>query len=279
MKGFAVSNIAWPPAERLNAYRLLAKFGITGLEIAPGMIFADAPDAFAPPASLLRERISEIEDSGLTLVSMQSLLFGVQDVSLFGSPTQREGFCQGLRRAIRLAAELSIPHLVLGSPRERMIPPEMPRPEAEGIVCEILGELADYAAENGCRIGLEPNPKIYGTNFAMNTSDAERIVRLVDRTGLMLTIDTGGMIANGEIADAGVIFAECADLIGHVHISEPHLEPAPRDSAVLDQIISALRVANYPEWMSVEMRSAGAFSLDRLKHSLEKLRTTQGQTA
>ena len=47
----SVSNIAWAPAERLEAYDLLAEAGLTGLEIAPGLFFDAAEDAFAPDAA------------------------------------------------------------------------------------------------------------------------------------------------------------------------------------------------------------------------------------
>ena len=33
----SVSNIAWTHGERLEAYALLQRFGISGLEIAPGV--------------------------------------------------------------------------------------------------------------------------------------------------------------------------------------------------------------------------------------------------
>ena len=47
---FAVSNIAWLYAERLDAYAMLRDYGFSGLEIAPSLLFAEENDPFAPSA-------------------------------------------------------------------------------------------------------------------------------------------------------------------------------------------------------------------------------------
>ena len=232
LRGFAVSNIAWPFAERLQAYQLLIEHDVAGLEIAPGMLFADAEDAFNPPAALIRQRLLEVADVGLTPVSMQSLLFRVKDAALFGNMDQRQAYVAALGRAIRLAATLDIPHLVLGSPRERAIPDGMPDTEAEQIAVDMLAQIAELAQVQGCSIGLEPNPAIYGTNFATHTDHAARLVRKIAHPGLCLTLDIGNLQINGEMHDLEQIVARNADIIGHVHLSEPELALTPRNAKV-----------------------------------------------
>lgn len=277
MRGYAVSNIAWPFADRHAAYGRMAANGIAGLEIAPGLLFADAADPFDPPADLRRLRLKEISDAGLAPVSMQSLLFGVSGVALFGTAAQRMAYLAALKRAIRLAGELAIPHLVLGSPRERAIPTGMTLSEASAIAAEILEDLADHATAHGCRIGLEPNPEVYGTNFATHTHEADRIVRKVARPGLCLTLDIGNLHVNGEIGDLERIVAQSADLLGHVHLSEPDLNLAPAESATAARVIAALLECGYAGWISIEMRSAGLQSLAALDTALETLGTAWNQ--
>lgn len=277
MRGYAASNIAWPFEERLTAYRVLADFGITGLEIAPGMLFADAPDAFAPPDWLVKERLLEISEAGLSLVSMQSLLFGVRDVQLFGAPEQRRNYASALKRAVGLASLLSIPHLVLGSPKERAIPYEMESDEVLRIASDVLGEIADYAVARGCRIGLEPNPEIYGTNFATNTKTAGEITRQINHPGVILTLDIGSLLVNGELPNIVSIVNAYADLIGHVHVSEPQLAPAPDEPATAARVIAALSATDYDGWVSLEMRATGDTSVESLRMALGKLRAAMHQ--
>ena len=271
MSGFAVSNIAWPFEQRHAAYRLLRDQGITGLEIAPGLLFADAANAFAPAPGLVSERLAEIEDAGLTLVSMQSLLFGTRNAALFGSAEQRGNFIAGVKKAIDLAAELAIPHLVLGSPKERAVPDGMSESEAGRIADEALAELAAYATPRGCRVGLEPNPAIYDTNFATTTPAAINIVRRINQSGMMLTLDIGGMLANKELPTMDEMLKEHIDLVGHVHVSEPFLAPAPADEATAAFVLRSLQALGYSKWISVEMRSAGDDWDQNLRKALDRL--------
>lgn len=254
MLQYAMSNIAWSFADRLEVYPALRNAGINGLEIAPGMLFADCADAFAPPIDILRARKSEIAAAGLTLVSMQSLLFGVKDVALFGTSPQRQDYIGALKRAISLAAELDIPHLVLGSPRERNIPADMPDLIAEEIALDAFTTLADYAKSAGCRIGLEPNPSIYNTNFATTLDSAQQIVTKLAHPAFCLTLDIGAVLVNEELPLLDGFLQKNRDMIGHVHLSEPHLKPAPADSKITARILASLKEAGYKKWVSIEMR-------------------------
>lgn len=271
MSGFAVSNIAWPFEHRRAAYRLLKERGITGLEIAPGLLFADAADAFTPPPGLVSERLAEIEDAGLTLVSMQSLLFGARNAALFGNGEQRTNFISGVQRAIDLAAVLAIPHLVLGSPKERAVPDAMSQSEAACIADEAMAHLAAYAAQRACRVGLEPNPSIYGTNFATTTPAAIDIVRRINQSGMMLTLDIGGMLANDELSAMHDMLKAHMGLVGHVHVSEPFLAPAPADEATAAFVLRSLGTLGYSKWVSVEMRSTGEDWDQNLRKALDRL--------
>jgi sugar phosphate isomerase/epimerase len=275
MQGFAVSNIAWPFTDRIEAYGLMVAHDVTGLEIAPGMLFADASDAFNPPAHLIRERLAEIAAAGLALVSMQSLLFGVEGAALFGDASQRRTYVDALGRAVRIAGALGIPHLVLGSPRERNIPEGMPDAEVAKIATEVLADLAEVAQAHGCRIGLEPNPAVYGTNFATHTDIAARIVREIGHPGLCLTLDIGNLQINREMHDLGKIVARNVDIIGHAHLSEPDLALAPGNAEMAAEVISVLQDAGYAGWLSVEMRASGPRSCEALLLALGRLKTAR----
>jgi sugar phosphate isomerase/epimerase len=269
----AASNIAWPFAERNLAYLILAEYGVKGLEIAPGLLFSDAADPFIPTQVMIEERLSEIERAGLQLVSMQSLMFGATDVRLFGSDRQRLNFISAIGRAIDLAARLAIPHLVLGSPRERAIPEAMSKDNATSVASRALVQLACAAHASRCAIGLEPNPAIYGTNFINTTSEAISLICAINCAGLALNLDVGSILANDEIANLESIVREHVEIIGHVHISEPFLAPAPADVRTTERLIEALDMAGYARWTSLEMRSTGETWRETLQQSLQRLRT------
>jgi sugar phosphate isomerase/epimerase len=250
----AMSNIAWAPEERLAAYAILAEAGITGLEIAPGLMFQAAADPFAPDAASARAAISEMADAGLTLVSMQSLLFGVTGAALFGPPEARAAFETGMTRAIALAERFAIPNLVFGSPLQRRVPDGMAMADALESAAALFRGLGEAALAAGTRITIEANPAAYGTNFLTTLDEAEAFVAAVDHPGIALILDLGAMHMNADFASVPARVPGIAARLNHVHVSEPDLAPAPADPAALAPVLRALRAAGYAKSVSIEMK-------------------------
>lgn len=250
----SVSNIAWTPEERLAAYDVMIDAGVKGLEIAPSLFFAGAPDSFRPDAITFGRALGEVADRGLELVSMQSLLFGVEGAALIGTPGARAAFDLAMKRAIDLAARCAIPNLVFGSPRQRAIPEGMPADEALAAAVDSFRGLGDYAAACGSVIAIEPNPTVYGTNFLTTLAEADRFVRQVDHPAIMLNLDLGTAHVNGDFRDLPDQIGALALRVAHVHVSEPHLAPAPADGTELGPVLRALVDAGYARAVSIEMK-------------------------
>jgi sugar phosphate isomerase/epimerase len=257
----AMSNIAWSAAERLEAYAILAEAGITGLEIAPGIFFHAAADPFVPDDASAREALREMADAGLSLVSMQSLLFGVSGAGLFGGAEARAAFERGMIRAITLAGRFGIPNLVFGSPAQRRVPEGMAMADALTEAAAVFRRLGDAAAVAGTRITIEANPAAYGTNFLNTLEEAEGFVARVDHPAIALILDLGAMHMNGSFASVPARLPGLAPRLNHVHVSEPDLAPAPADAAALVPVLRGLRSAGYAKAVSIEMkRPAGGLS-------------------
>lgn len=250
----SVSNIAWAPAERLSAYDLLADEGIAGLEIAPGLFFHAADDPFAPDADSARAALSEIEASGLSLVSMQALLFGVHSAALFGEAAECAAFEKAMERAIDLGGRFGIPNLVFGSPRQRRVPKGMDAHEAQDKAIEVFQRLGDRAHAAGTAIAIESNPEAYGTNFLTTLEEAASFVDLVDHPNITLVLDLGAMHMNGAFDTVPMRVPKLVKRLTHVHVSEPHLAPAPDETTDLSQVLGALRTAGYKRAVSIEMK-------------------------
>lgn len=268
----AVSNIAWSPENRLEAYAALQAHSIRGLEIAPRLFFSRSDDPFLPSASDVEIALREIEDAGLQLVSMQSLLFGVKGAALFGDKQQREAFETGMVRAIRLADKVRIPHLVFGSPVQRTVPVSMARSEATDIAVEAFNRLGDQASATGTVIGIEFNPIRYGTNFLNTAEEALEFVRRVDHKAVKMVLDIGAMIINAEFEKIPPLMSSIGHRLGHIHISEPDLAPAPRHAHTASLVFAATMNAEYSGWHSIEMKAvAVADQLSVLGKSLARL--------
>lgn len=250
----AMSNIAWDPEQAREAYALLARHGVTGLEIAPGLAFAGAADPVAPDAAALARFAAERAEFGLELVSMQSLLFAVEGAQLFGTPDERAAFAHAMERAIALAGRIGVPNLVFGSPRQRSHPATMPAAEARAQAGETFRRLGDRAAAAGAVIAIEPNPAVYGTNFLNTLAETAEFVAAVDHPAITLNFDIGALIAGGEAGAVAAIWHAAQGKVSHVHISEPALAPAPDDPALLARVAASLIELGYAGWFSIEMR-------------------------
>jgi sugar phosphate isomerase/epimerase len=252
----AMSNIAWLPAERLEAYAILAAAGITGLEIAPGLFFHAAADPFVPEAAVAEAALAEAAGAGLTLVSMQSLLFGVTGAGLFDGPEARAAFITGMTRAVRLAGRFGIPNLVFGSPAQRRVPTGMAMAGALDEGAAVFRQLGDLAAAEGTRITIEANPAAYGTNFCTTLEEAEAFAALVDHPAVALILDLGAMHMNAQFASVPARLPALTPRLNHVHVSEPDLAPAPADAAALVPVLQGLRASGYAKAVSIEMKRA-----------------------
>jgi sugar phosphate isomerase/epimerase len=250
----AVSNIAWAPAERLDAYNLMETAGLTGLEIAPGLFFSAADDPFAPDDATEIAAMAEIGARGLSLVSMQSLLFGVHSASLFGDKEELAAFENGMNRAIDLAGRLGIPNLVFGSPLQRRFPDGMAPNDAFARAAEVFHRLGERAISAGTIIAVEPNPAAYGTNFLNTLEEAEHFIIQVAHPAIALNLDLGAMHMNGTFATVVGRVGTLLPFLAHVHVSEPKLAPAPADTTELEPVLSALRAKGYTRAVSIEMK-------------------------
>ncbi len=267
---FAVSNIAWATSDRIAAYARLARTGFSGLEIAPGLFFAESEDVFAPTEVECAAALGEISAHGLNLVSMQSLLFGVPGADLFGDADRQAAFSRGLERTIILAARLEIPNLVMGSPKQRIRPERMDPRTAMDRALEIFIPLADAAAAAGTRIAMECNPVEYGTNFLTTPDDTLAFVRYAAHPAISLNFDVGAAHLTQTFNQVENLLETAADVISHVHISEPFLAPAPADPAGAGRVLRTLREIGYDRAVSIEMRRPED-GLDGLDMALQNL--------
>lgn len=252
----AISNIAWTANERFAAYEIMAAYGVSGLEIAPGLFFNAASDPFFP-SDIVRERaVTEIKDKGFSIVSMQSLLFGVSGAALFGCQTAHSLFLLGIKNAILLAGQLNVPNLVLGSPNQRSIPQNWSADAACDFAIPVFRELGGYALENGTAIALEPTPASYGTNFLNTLRETFEFVRNVDHPGIALNFDLGAIHMNNEMHWTLSNLAQILPYVNHVHVSSPYLAPAPYDERALRLLYDNFERLGYDKHYSIEMRRA-----------------------
>lgn len=234
----SISNIAWDIKDDDAVCSLLQRHQIRAIDIAPGKYFPDPKTASDKDILAVR---SYWESQGISLVGMQSLLFGTQGLNLFDEQSVQQEMLEHLQAVSHVAAGLGITRLVFGSPKNRYRP-DISDEETRAIAHHFFTLLGDMAREEGVVICLEPNPECYGANFMTSSAETAEMVRLINHSAIKMQLDTGAIAINHE--NVAQVISVNEDIIGHVHLSEPNLIPLGRSevnhadvAAVLNRLL------------------------------------------
>ncbi len=266
-----ISNIAWDYKNRIKYYSLLKKENINGLEIAPKIFLNNQKNFIKPNKKLLKKNINEIFKYNLELISMQSLLYGSNDCHMFLNIKFRNNFEKRMTQIINLAGILKIPNLVFGSPKNRVIPREMPYYKAEKIALKTFKKLGKIAKKNKTIISIESNPKEYGTNFLNNIHQTYKFVKKINKPSIRIILDTGELILNKEVKDINKIIPKIRKYLNHVHISQPFLKDS-KNYMHLIQVLRCLKKNNYNNWVSIEMRKQNKNNFNKVSKAIKNLK-------
>jgi len=236
----AVSNLAWAPADDAHALRVLAKYGIGNVEIAPTRYGAwDAVD----PGAIKRA----VEGAGLVPYSFQAIFYGCP-ANLFDDDGG-VAFVDHFKHVLRLAAATGVKRIVFGSPKNRAVRGGATVAQAMAAAAPVFRTVAEYARglDPDLVVCFEPNSRQYGCTFVVSMAEAAAFARLVDHPNLRVNLDTGNAELEGEaVPDAARL---AAPLLGHVQVSMPFLKTLRAD----DVAAAALRARFADVVFSLEM--------------------------
>ena len=243
----AISNIAWDTAEDEAMVRLLRRFDVDAIDVAPGKYFSD-------PAKATEQDIARVKnwwsERGIEITGMQALLFGITGLNVFGSPESQDAMLQHLTAVCRIGAGLGAKRLVFGSPKNRDRT-GLSDQKALDVAVPFFRRLGDIAQNYGVVICLEPNPTCYGANFMTTSAETAQVVEQIAHPAVRMQLDTGALTINGE--DSVTVLQECAPLIGHVHASEPDLLPLGDGGTEHAKVVEALQQHLPNHVVSIEM--------------------------
>lgn len=243
----AVSNIGWTEAEDATILPRLRDAGVDAIEVAPGRIFPDVPGATVAEAEAIG---AQYREAGLPVVSMQALLFGRPELSLFGTAAEVQPLLDHLSHVVKLAGALGCGPLVFGSPRNRL-KGERSFAAARDEALPVLRRIGAMAEASGTVFCLEANASDYGCDFMTRLAEAGDMAAAAGHPSVAQVADTGNMMMMGEEPDA---IRAVAPHIRHAHVSAPQLGPVAAQAAFVERVIPVLRDVGYDSVVTVEMR-------------------------
>jgi sugar phosphate isomerase/epimerase len=243
----SISNIAWDVEEDAKVAELLHKYHVDAIDIAPGKYFPDV-------LSVSDEQIDAVKswwsEKGVSIIGMQSLLFGTQGLNLFDNEDVQQRMLNHLDAVCRIASGVGATKLVFGSPKNRDRK-QLRDDEVKTIAIDFFQRLGDIAKKHSVIICLEPNPTCYGANFMTTTVETAEVVTAVNHSSIKMQLDTGAMTINNE--DAFELIQKYNKLIGHIHISEPGLAPPARDGGDHIAFSQAINENLHEHYVTIEM--------------------------
>lgn len=243
----AISNIAWDISEDEDIAKLLNRYGIDAIDIAPGKYFPD-------PTKATEEDIIRVKQwwaaRGIEITGMQALLFGTTGLNVFGSSEVQDALLKHLAAVCRIGAGLGATRIVFGSPKNRDRT-GLSDEQVQLIAVSFFRRLGDIAQSKGVMICLEPNPPCYGANFMTTSDETAAVVRQVAHPAIRMQLDTGAITINCE--DPVAVLENCASLIGHIHASEPEIAPLGDKGADHVTIAQCLRSLFPESIVTIEM--------------------------
>lgn len=259
------SHIAWPPENEPMALAFLKSLGVNTIEVAPLRAFGDPLKATEPE---VREKAAWYREQGFLVGSFQALLFGTEELELFGTADSRRRMKETLIAVGRVAGWAGAGPMVFGSPKNRL-KGALSHAEAIRQAAELFREVGDACAAAGSCLVIEANPEAYGADFCTRLEQAAELVQAVNSPGLGLHVDAGGMALSGEEFDS--VLRQSAHLIRHVHASQPNLISFAKPDPVHGRIANVLHDAGYNGSIAIEMR-AQPEGLKAVEQALETVR-------
>ena len=244
----AISNIAWNVEEDKDILKLLKKYSISGVEIAPTKIWKNPTEESYQTINQYRKYW---EKNGISVSSTQSMLFGHPELLIFGNKDKRNQTLIYLEKMIRVSAGLGAKVIVFGSPKNRTRI-NVSKKQALDIACDFFFKIATISRKYNVFFCIEPNPIEYGTNFINNTEQAIELIKEVNHPNFKLHLDSGVMTINGENVEKAI--TDGFPYLRHFHISEKNLIPIYKGKTNHKKIANILRKLNYKHWVSIEMR-------------------------
>lgn len=260
----AISNIAWGKENDLEMYNYLKNKDISYLEAAPTRLIENNPYENIEMLNKISNDL--LKEYNLKIVSLQSIWYGKKE-NIFESDENYKNMFDYTKKVIDFANTINCENIVFGCPKNR----NMSNYDVDYIkAIDFFRNLGNYAKNKNVIISLEPNPRIYNTNFLNNTEEVVKFVKDVGCDAIKINYDLGTVIENKESLDT--LFSNIK-LINHIHISEPNLvKIQPRD--ILKELIIELKKLNYQNFISIEMKQS---NINDVKETVEYIKDLIGE--
>jgi sugar phosphate isomerase/epimerase len=271
---FAICNetfLDWPFEK---AFAFAAACGYSGIEIAPFTLDHDARK-ISPARREQVRRLADAED--LEVVGLHWLLAKTDGFHLTSRDADvRRATGEYLKELARLCRDLGGSRMILGSPQQRRVVPEITQDQAIDFAAGVVTECLPVFEQTGVTLCIEPlaPPE---DNFLTTAADAVRFIERIGHSHCRLILDCKAM--SSESVPIPELIRRHHRLLAHFHANDPNLQGPGFGTLEFGPIFAALGEVDYRGWVSVEVFDYTP-GVERLaKESIDYMRKTLAELA
>lgn len=252
----------------ISVAKLLQKYYVSGVDLALTKIWDR-------PISVSRMDIAKYRQfwatKGISIIGIQSLLFGHPEMEIFKDDKNRNNILGYLRKISRISHDLGARVLVFGSPKNRQVG-SVKKSEINKIASDFFSKVSDICQHYDLIFCLEPNPTQYGCNFINTHQEAIDLAKTINHPAFRINLDISTMTINSE--NYLETITKAVSWFGHVHISEPNLDPVAKGVTNHSNISSTLKEINYNGWIAIEMKEQPVDVFSAVEKSIKYVTST-----
>ncbi|MDW8289961.1 MAG: sugar phosphate isomerase/epimerase family protein [Armatimonadota bacterium] len=245
---FAICNELFAGWSLRQVMEYCRGLGYHAIEIAPFTLADSVEQVSAGERAAIRQMAAE---TGIEIVGLHWLLVKPEGLHLTTADAQvRQRTAQYLTALAHFCADIGGKVLVLGSPRQRSVPPDSTAEQAWERALETLRPAIRAAEERGVVWCIEPLSPAE-TNFLNRAEDAIRFVQELNSPAARIILDVKAMSSEGKPIPQ--IIRDSAGWFAHFHANDPNLKGPGMGEVDFVPILRSLQEVGYQGYLSVEV--------------------------
>jgi sugar phosphate isomerase/epimerase len=245
---FAICNEIFQGWKLEDTLACAARLGYAGVEIAPFTLANAVTDVSAGERQAAREAAAR---KGVAIAGIHWVLAKTEGLYI-NHPDHgiRERTADYLRALVDFCADLGGQVMVVGSPKQRNVLPDVSREQAWDWAAATFRNAVAQAEQREVTICLEPLAAAE-TNFINTAAEAVQFVEQVPSPRFKIILDVKAMCS--EAKPIPQIISESWPHFAHFHANDRNLKGPGFGEVDFKPIAAALKEAGYQGWVSVEV--------------------------